>query len=94
MWGIVYFNLNSNLDDFNCKKIRENINMISCAIIVVRAAPLIPIRGKGPIPKIKKGSRIALETKAITTTYMDKRGLPSTRSIIAVIIAKKRKGEL
>jgi len=55
---------------------------------------LIPKRGKGPIPKIKKGSRIALEMEEIKTTYMDKRGLPSARSKLLDIMEKKRKGEL
>jgi len=65
-----------------------------CPMIAAKAAPLMPMRGKGPMPKIKKGSRIALEIKAINTTYMDKRGRPSTRSMMAVIMEKKRNGEL
>ncbi len=67
---------------------------INCAITAASAAPLIPKRTKGPIPKINKGSRIALEMEAIKTTNIDRRGLPSARSKLLDIIEKKRKGEL
>jgi hypothetical protein len=67
---------------------------VNWAMTAERAAPLIPIRGKGPIPKIKNGSRIALTIDEIKTTNMDKTGLPSARSKLLDIIEKKRKGEL
>ena len=92
--GMIYFHLSSYLDDFICMKYIENRKAINWAITAASAAPLIPKSGNGPIPKIKKGSRSALETEAIKTTYMDKRGLPSTRSKLLDIMEKKRKGEL
>ena len=92
--GKRYFHLSSYLEDFNCRKYTENIQAIHWAITAANAAPLIPKRGKGPIPKIKKGSRIAREIEAIKTTFMDKRGLPSARNKLLDIMEKKRKGEL
>jgi hypothetical protein len=75
-----YFRLSSYCDDFNCIKYMENIQAINWAVTAAMAAPLIPRPGKWPIPKIKKGSKIALVTEVIKITYMDKRGLPSERS--------------
>jgi len=59
--GKRYFHLISYFDDFNCIKLQANIQAMNWAITAASAAPLIPKRGKWPIPKIKKGSRIALE---------------------------------
>ena len=67
---------------------------VNWATTAAKAAPLIPIGGKGPIPKINSGSRIALIIEEIRTTHIDKRGLPSALNKLLDIIVKKRKGEL
>ena len=94
MLGIVYFNLNSYLDDFKVRNSSENIKLNTLEIRAATAAPLIPKRGNGPMPKINKGSKIILEIKVIKKTYMDKSGLPSARSKLLDISVNKPKGAL
>ncbi len=58
-----------------------------CAMTVARAAPLIPISGKGPIPMIRNGSRSMFITLAVImitvgfTVSPDPRIRPPTRNI-------------
>src|SRR5664280_2518829 len=89
-----YCHLSSYFDDFSCIKYMENRQAENWAITAASAAPFIPRCGNGPIPKIKRGSRIALTIEEIRTTYIDKRGRPSTRSRVLEIMEKKRKGAL
>ena len=76
------------------RRIRINKIKISpepLAITVARAAPLMPISGKGPMPKISNGSSITFITADITINIPGVNVSPVARTILFPIIGTTTK---